>query len=255
MSRAYESDINDGQWELISKYFEQKRVHGRQIKHDRRTILNGILYVTKSGCQWRMIPHDFPPFGTVYDYYRRWCEDGTRERVLDALNTGDRVQRDRNKQPSYGIIDSQSVKTQYCSQERGIDGGKKIKGRKRHIVTDINGRLLHVKVHAANIHDTKAACSVLEHVKNKYKTIKGFSADAGYRGTASDYIREVLKLTVDISRKLTAAWTLIKRRVVERTFAWINNSRRLAKDFEIHNHSAENFVRIAIIKIMLDRFT
>jgi putative transposase len=125
---GYPSDLRDSEWELIRKYFEQKRIFGRPLDHDRREIVNAILYITKSGCQWRMLPTDFPPWQTVYDYFKKWCVDGTWESVLDALNRKDRLKKGRTARPSYGIIDSQSVKTQYNSDDRGIDGGKKGKG-------------------------------------------------------------------------------------------------------------------------------
>lgn len=133
-------------------------------------------------------------------------------------------------------------------------GGKKIKGRKRHIVTDIEGHLLHVKVHAANTHDTKGGCDVMERAKDKYPTLEGFSADEGYRGTATDYVEQHMGLKMEISKKIKDTWAVLaKRWVVERTLAWINNSRRLSKDFEILTCSAENFIRISLIQIMLDR--
>lgn len=134
--------------------------------------------------------------------------------------------------------------------------GKKIKGRKRHISTDIEGRLLHVSVHAGNIHDTKAGSHVAARTKERYPTIKGFSADDGYRGTAKNYVKIDMGLKMEISKRIKSGWTvLVKRWVVERTFAWMNNARRLAKDFEILTCSAENFVRISIIQIMLDIMT
>ena len=130
--------------------------------------------------------------------------------------------------------------------------GKKIKGRKRHIVVDILGNLLHVKVHAANIHDTKSACEVLDTVSKKYPSIQAFSADAGYCGTAVDYVDNELKLKLHISKRITDTFSILpKRWIVERTFAWIGNFRRLAKDFEIVTERAENFVRIAMMKITL----
>ena len=135
-----------------------------------------------------------------------------------------------------------------------LTGGKKVKGRKRHIATDIEGHLLHVKVHAANIHDTKGGCEIFERVKEKYPTIKGFSADAGYRGTATDFVEKEMGLKMEISKKIKDGWAILaKRWVVERTLSWINNARRLSKDFEILTCSAENFIRIAMIQIMLDR--
>ena len=133
-------------------------------------------------------------------------------------------------------------------------GGKKVKGRKRHIITDIEGHLLHIKVHAANIHDTKAGCDVFERAKEKFPTLEGFSADAGYQGSSVDHVEKEMGLKIEISKKIKDGWeVLAKRWVVERTFAWINNFRRMAKDFEILTCSSENFVRISMIKIMLDK--
>jgi putative transposase len=175
----YSSDLRDEEWELINRYFEQGQVFGRPLKHARREIVNAVFYVTKSGCQWRMLPLNFPSWKTVYDYFRRWCIEGTWEKVLDILNRKDRTNRGKAAVPSYGIVDSQSIKTQYNSDDRGIDGGGKVKGRKRHIVTDTEGHLLHTKVHAANIHNTKAAPDVVDRVKEKFPSLKGFSMDGG----------------------------------------------------------------------------
>lgn len=122
---VYPSDLTDKEWLLLNKYFDQKRVFGRPLKHSRRRIVNAVFYVTKSGCQWRMLPKDFPPWQTVYDYFKQWCVAGIWEEVLDVLNQQHRLKRGRQALPSYGIIDSQSTKTQYNSDERGIDGGKK----------------------------------------------------------------------------------------------------------------------------------
>jgi len=141
-------------------------------------------------------------------------------------------------------------------------GGKKVKGRKRHIIVDTQGHLLHLKVHAANIHDTKAGCDVFEAAKEKFPTLKGFSADAGYQGTSVGHVEKVMGLKIEISKKIKDGWAVLakdgwavlaKRWVVERTFSWINNFRRMAKDFEILTCSAENFVRISMIQIMLDK--
>jgi putative transposase len=122
---GYPSDLKDKEWLLVEGYFKQKRVFGRPLRHDRRSIVNAIFYITRAGCQWRMLPKDYPPWQTVYDYFKQWCEDGTWEMVLDILNEKDRARQGRQAKPSYGIIDSQSAKTQYNSDERGIDGGKK----------------------------------------------------------------------------------------------------------------------------------
>lgn len=246
--------MTDKKWNVIKGFFEQKRVFGRPLRHDRREIVNAIFYITRSGCQWRMLPKDFPPWEFVYSYFQKWNREGIWEQVLDILNEKDRLRQGRERYPSYGIIHSQSSKTQYNSDERGIDGGKKVKGRKRHIVTDIEGHLLHVKVHAANIHDTKSAPDVLDRTKEKFPAIKGFSADEGYRGTTADHVEKIMKLRVEISKKIKNQWAILaKRWVVERTLAWINNFRRMAKDFEISTYSAENFIRIAALQLILDR--
>lgn len=160
----------------------------------------------------------------------------------------------KNAAPSYGVIDSQSVKTIYASEERGIDGGKKVKGRKRHIVVDTLGNLLHVKVHAANIHDTKAAPSILERVAEKHDTLTAFSGDAGYRGTAVAFVENTLGLELHISTKIKDTFAVLpKRWIVERTLAWLGHFRRLAKDVEILVATAENMIRIAMLRLVLDK--
>ena len=154
--------------------------------------------------------------------------------------------------PSYGIVDSQSVKTAYASEGRGYDGNKKTKGRKRHIVVDTLGNLVAVLVHAANEHDSKAGCNVLKAAAAKHPTLAAFSGDAGYGGTAVEFVETVLNLKLHISRKIKDAFAVLpKRWIVERTFAWLGNYRRLAKDNEILTKSAENMVRIAMIQITL----
>jgi putative transposase len=122
---VYPSDLREKEWLLIKEHFDQKRIFGRPLKHDRRSIVNAIFYMTKSGCQWRMLPKDYPPWQTVYDYFKKWCVEGIWEEVLDILNQKRRFKQGRQATPTYGIIDSQSAKTQYNSDERGIDGGKK----------------------------------------------------------------------------------------------------------------------------------
>ena len=167
-----------------------------------------------------------------------------------------RVKEGRSESPSYGIIDSQSVKTVYASEERGIDGGKLVKGRKRHIVVDILGNLLSIVVHAANIHDTKIGINPAKIAFEKYPTIKKFCGDEGYRKSFEEDVKNELKLSVDISEKIVPGWAVIaKRWIVERTFAWWGYSRRLSKDYEISTHSAESMCKISHIHTLLRSLT
>lgn len=235
---------------LHKKDFEAPSKRGNGHKHSKKSIVDAILYVLKGGIQWRLLPKDFPPWKTVYDHFSKWNQRGVWEKCLDRLTVYPRQKAGRG-QPSYGIIDAQSVKTQYASEERGIDGGKKVKGHKR-IVVDILGNLLHVSVHAANLSDTKSACDVLEAAAGKYPAIKAFSGDAGYRGSAVEYTDKKLGMTLHISEKIEGKWAILpKRWVVERTFSWLGGFRRLSKDFEILPATAENMIRIAMLKITL----
>jgi putative transposase len=214
--------------------------------------VDAILYVLRGGIQWRMMPKDFPPWKTVYDHFSKWNKRGTWEKCLARLTAYHRLKEGRAALPSYGIIDAQSVKTQYASEERGIDGGKKVKGHKRHIVVDILGNLLYVKVHAANLSDTKSACEVLAGAASKFPSLEAFSGDAGYRGTAVELTSTKLGMTLPISEKIEGKWAVLpKRWVVERTFSWLGHFRRLSKDFEILPATAENMIRIAMLKLTL----
>ncbi len=246
---GYPSDLTDAEWALIEHHFQPRDRRGSASLHPRKRIVDAILYVVKSGCQWRMLPNDFPPWQTVYDHFSRWNKRGVWESALDQLNAVHRRNNGRSRSPSYGIIDSQSVKTEYASEERGIDSGKKVKGHKRHIVVDILGNLLHVSVHAANCSDTVAGGPVMARAAEKHPSIEAFSGDAGYRGTAVKFVDETLGLVLHISTKIKDGWAVLpKRWVVERTFAWLGRFRRLSKDFEILTGTAENMIRIAMLK-------
>lgn len=249
---GYKSDLTDSEWALIEHDFQPRSRRGSWRKHAIRTVINAIMYLVKGGIEWRMMPKDFPPWQTVYDHFSKWSKRGIWEKCLDRLITYRREQVGRTAKPSYGIMDAQSVKTVYASEERGIDGGKKVKGHKRHIVVDILGNLLFVMVHAANLSDTKSACEVLERTVDKWPSLKAFSADAGYGGTAVTFCTETLHMPLHISRKIKDGWAVLpKRWVVERTFSWLGNFRRLSKDVEILTATSENMIRIAMLKIIL----
>ena len=197
-----------------------------------------------------MLPLDFPPWDTVYEHYRRWNQRGVWEQALDALNEQARQKQGKNEHPTYVLIDSQSVKTQYASHDRGIDGGKKIKGRKRHIATDTLGHMLAVQVHAANVADTSQGWEVCDRVAEKYESVEAFCGDQGYGGTTVEFVEDLFGLRIDIAAKPQHGFKVVpKRWIVERTLAWLGGFRRLAKDFEILTQSAENIIRIAMIKI------
>ncbi len=248
----YDSDLSEEEWQLIKHHFEPEDNRGIKPKHAKRDIVNGIFYINKTGAQWRLLPKDFPPWTTVYDHYSPWNRRGVWEAALDELSALHRKKKDKNLTPSYGIVDSQSVKTVSASEQRGMDGGKKIKGRKRHIVVDTLGNLIHVIVHAANTHDTKARGEVLKAAAQKYQSLEAFSGDAGYRGTCVDFVEQVLGLKLHISEKITDRFAVLPMRwVVERTFAWLGNYRRLSKDYETLAMTAENMVRIAMLRITI----
>lgn len=166
-----------------------------------RIRVNAVLYITKTGRQWRMLPNDFPPYPTVWSFYRRANQEGLCDEILQAL-VKKRLSVGKEVTPTYVIIDSQSVKTTSKVEQKGIDGGKKIKGRKRHILVDTIGNLLGIVVHAVNIHDTKAGIMVVDKVLQIYSTIEAMSADTGYRNTFEQEVRDNHNIPVDISTKI-----------------------------------------------------
>jgi putative transposase len=250
---AYPSDLTDKQWSLIKNQFECGN-YGNRRKHSKRDLVNAVFYINKTGCQWRFLPKEYPYWKTVYSFYKRAKDQGIWEKVMGVLVEKSRLKLGKKPQPSYSIIDSQSVKTTSRCEEKGIDGGKKIKGRKRHIVTDTVGHVLNVKVHAANIHDTISGGEVFKRALEKYPTIQGVCADAGYRKTMEEFVCNVLEKSIDISQRIAREWSVLaKRWIVERTFAWFNHFRRLSKDYEITVKSAENMVMIAHSMLLLKR--
>ena len=247
---GYPSDVTDAEWALLAPFFARPDPRGNPGQYAKRDVVNAIFYVVKGGIPWRLLPLDFPPWDTVYDHYRRWNQRGVWEQALDALNEQARQKQGKHKHPTYALVDSQSVKTQYASQDRGIDGGKKIKGRKRHIASETLGNMLTVHVHAAKVADTSQGWEVCDRVAEKYESIEAFCGDQGYSGTTVEFVEDLLGLRIDIAAKPQHGFEVIpKRWIVERTLAWLGGFRRLAKDFEILTQSAENIIRIAMIKI------
>ena len=252
--KNYPSDLTDNQWQVIKNIVDT----GRKRKHELRGIINAIMYITKTGCQWRMLPNDFAPWQSVYYYFRKWKRDGLIEEIHDFLVYKIRLKKNKNPLPTVGIIDSQSTKTiNVCEDNIGYDGGKKVKGRKRHIVVDTLGLILSVVIHSATIHDSKGAESVLVELKNKYLSgiIKIF-ADGGYRGELIEKVRLRFGWILEIvKRNETGRFQVLpKRWIVERTFAWISFQRRTSKDYERLTESSKAFIQLSMIRLMLSKF-
>lgn len=253
----YASDTTVSEWAQIAPLLPAPRRLGRPREHDLRTIIDAILYVLATGCQWRALPKDFPPRSTVQGYFYRWRDDGTWHWINARLVARARQAQGRNAAPSAGIIDSQSAPTTESGGPRGIDAGKRIKGRKRHIVTDTQGFLLATLVHQANIQDPHGAVPLLRALRRAFPGLRHIFADRVYRGAQlRDAIADCGPWTIEIVQRPPGVkgFQLLPRRwVVERTFAWLGRSRRLAKDFEATIASATAWLLIANLRLLSRR--
>jgi putative transposase len=258
--KPYPSDLTDEQWALLEELIPPARPGGCPRKHDLREVLNALFYLTREGCSWRALPHDFGiPWKTVYNYFRAWTDDGTWEQLVTALRMRARRAAGRDPDPHSGYIDSQSVKTAQGGEQRGFDGGKKVQGRKRHLVVDSLGLLLSVVVTAANVDDARAARALFADMPGRdYPRLRLVWGDGKYHNYELyawlSIHRRPYKVAVVHRPPGAEGWVrLPKRWVVERTFAWLGRYRRLSKDYEKLTETSAAMVQASAIHHLLRR--
>jgi transposase len=254
-SRRYASDVTDAEFALIAPLLPAARPGGRSRTTSLREVLNAILYLLRTGCQWRLLPKNFPPRSTVYGYFRRFWQDGVWHRIWLILLMAAREQAGKEASPTAGIVDSQSVKTSEAGGPRGFDAGKKVKGRKRHLITDTQGLPLALAIHPADLQDRDGLRLVCHRIKPWFPWLACLFADAGYQGDIAAGIAAQAGLRLAIVKRVRATGFVLlpKRWVIERSFAWLCRNRRLAKDFERLIEASTAMVVLAIIQLLIRR--
>ncbi|RFU18767.1 IS5 family transposase [Geodermatophilus marinus] len=263
-ARCYPSAVTDEVWALIGPLLPVHDPHraGRPRVYSNRLVLNTILFVLRTGCQWRLVPHDLAPWSTAYRWYRTWEADGTWDAVHDRLRDQVRSAAGRDPAPTAAVLDAQSIKSSEGGTDRGFDAGKKTTGRKRHLVVDTLGLLLVVMVTAASVQDRAGGRAILDRLAARYPTVALIWADGGYANRVDTslltWAADKLRLVIAIVRRSDDArgfQVLPRRWVVERTFGWLIRNRRLARDYERLPQTSETMVKIAMIRLMANRLT
>ncbi|MCI1682733.1 MAG: IS5 family transposase [Bacteroides sp.] len=253
--KRYSTNLTDKQWQVVEKILNRQE---RKRKYTLRDIMNAIFYTLKSGCQWCMLPKDFAPWQSVYFYFSKWKNEGIIEELLDTLRSYVCKMIGRNESPSLGIIDSRSVKSSHhVDADRGLDDNKKIKGRKQHIVVDTHGFPIAIAIHQANSHDSKGAPMVIDSLAYKFPRLVKILADGGYRDSLADWLMEKYGWDLEVVLKPDQCpskfQVLPKRWIVERSFAWLENYRRLTIDYEFLAETSLAMVQLAFYKIFLNK--
>jgi putative transposase len=259
----YPTDLTDEEWDYIKALVPApksgKGKRGRPPKLDRRTMVNGIFYIVRSGCAWRLLPIEYGPWQTVYGYFRTWSQDWTWQFIHDTLRDCVRKSEGRKVAPTAAIIDSQSVKVPDQAGERGYDAGKKVSGRKRHLAVDSLGMILAIIITSAAVQDRDAAKVLITLLLSMYRRVQVIWADGGYLGKLVQWVKRLRpfgKLRLEIVRRcdhVKGFKVLPKRWIVERTFGWLTKSRRLCRDYEVRLDHSEAMIRICMIRLMLKR--
>jgi len=259
---VYDSSLTDAQWAVIEPLLPPRDPSrgGRPARYQRRLVIDTILYVLRSGCAWRLVPHDLVPWDVAYRWFRCWSADGTWDLVHDQLRDAVRVRAGKDPQPSAGVLDSQTAHSHQGGAAIGFDMGKRTRGRKRHILVDTEGLLLRVVVHAASIQERAGAKLVLADITGRYPQLGLVWADAGYANHIDarliDWADQHAKLRLEIVARnadVKGFQVLPRRWVVERTFSWLGRCRRLARDYERKPEHAEAMIKVAMIRLMAAR--